>query len=361
MDRAALGPAGSYLKGKILNPRDPRGRLGFIAVAMAVILAWVAVTASAQTPIKFALDWKFEGPAAPYFVALDKGYYKAEGLDVTIDQGNGSVEGINRVASGTYPMGFCDINSLVKFRDKKENIPVQAVMMVYDTPAFAIVALKKSGIKAPKDLEGKILGAPAPDGAYAQWPIFVKQNAIDAAKVKIENIGFPVREPMLVQGKVDAITGFWFSSVMNLRAIGVAPEDIVVLMMRDYGVDLYGNAIIVNPDFAKASPKAVAGFVRATIHGIQDTIRDPAAAIKSLMKRNEIGNEAVELERLKMSLEKNFVTPEVLANGLGAVDMARLTRSIDQIGIAFAFTAKPAASDIFTAQFLPPAAQRNAK
>jgi NitT/TauT family transport system substrate-binding protein len=330
-------------------------------IVVLTIAAFACTAVLAQVPIKFALDWKFEGPAAPYFVALDKGYYKAEGLDVTIDQGNGSVEGINRVASGTYPMGFSDINSLIKYRDKKENVPVKAVMMVYDTPAFAIVALKKSGIKAPKDLEGKTLGAPAPDGAYAQWPIFVKQNGIDAAKVKVENIGFPVREPMLAQGKVDAITGFWFSSVMNLRAIGVAPEDIVVLMMRDHGVDLYGNAIIANPDFARSNPKAVAGFLRATVRGIQDTIKDPAAAIKSLMKRNEIGNETVELERLKMALEKNFVTAEVRANGFGAVDMARLARSIDQIAIAFPFTAKPAAGDIFTAEFLPAPNLRIAK
>ena len=101
-------------------------------------LALGAGTAAAQTPVKFALDWKFEGPAAPYFVAIDKGYYKAEGLDVTIHQGNGSVEGINRVASGTYAFGFADINSLVKFRDNKSNAPVKAVMMVYDTPVLVV-------------------------------------------------------------------------------------------------------------------------------------------------------------------------------------------------------------------------------
>jgi len=324
-------------------------------LAIGIVLA---TTAAAQTPVKFALDWRFEGPAAPYFVALDKGYYKAEGLDVTIDSGSGSVEGINRVASGTYQIAFSDINSLIKFRDKKENVPVRAIMMVYDTPAFSIVTLKKNGIKTPKDLEGKVLGAPAPDGAFAQWPIFVRANNIDAAKVKIENVGFPVREPMLAQGKVDAITGFWFSSFMNLRANGVAADDIVVLMMRDYGLDLYGNVLMVNPDFAKANPKAVAGFVRATIRGIQDTIKDPNAAIKSLMKRNEIANEAVELERLKMALNRNFVTKEVLANGLGAVDMARLSRSIEQIGIAFPYTNKPTAADIFTPEFLPPRDQR---
>jgi NitT/TauT family transport system substrate-binding protein len=329
------------------------------------LLAAVAFSGAAfaqkEIPIRFALDWRFEGPAAPFFVAIDKGYYKAEGLNVSIDPGAGSVEGINRVASGAYEIGFADINSLIKYRDNPRNLPVKAVMMVYDTPAFSIVSLKKNGIAKPKDLEGKVLGAPAPDGAYAQWPIFVQANKIDASKVKIENIGFPVREPMLAQGKVDAITGFWFSSYMNLKANGVKGDDIVVLHMRDYGVDLYGNVIIANPDVMRFQPKAVSGFVRATIRGIQDTIRNPDAAIDSLMKRNPIAKRDVELERLKLSLEKNYVTPDVRKNGLGAVDMKRLERSIDQIGLTFKYTHKPKAGDIFTAQYLPAREQRLVK
>jgi NitT/TauT family transport system substrate-binding protein len=317
-----------------------------------------AALAQKEIPIRFALDWRFEGPAAPFFVAIDKGYYKQEGLNVSIDPGAGSVEGINRVASGAYEVGFADINSLVKYRDNPRNLPVKAVMMVYDTPAFSIVSLKKNGIAKPKDLEGKILGAPAADGAYAQWPIFVQANKIDASKVKIENIGFPVREPMLAQGKVDAIAGFWFSSYMNLKANGVKDDDIVVIHMRDHGVDLYGNVIIANPDLMRHSPKAVAGFVKATIRGIQDTISSPDSAIDSLMKRNPIAKRDVELERLKLSLQKNFVTPDVQKNGLGGVDMKRLERSIEQIGLTFQYTNKPKAAEIFTAQYLPPREQR---
>jgi NitT/TauT family transport system substrate-binding protein len=330
----------------------------FGMLAGTAVAAFAIGPASAQTDVKFALDWKFEGPAAPYFVAIDKGYYKAEGLNVTVDTGPGSVAGIARVAAGTYPIGFFDINSLVKFQDQNPDKKVQAVLMVYDKPPFAIATTTKTGIAKPKDLEGKILGAPAADGAFAQWKAFVKENGIDESKVKIENIGFPVREPMLAEGKVQAITGFSFSMHYNLMQTGLTPADIKTLLMADYGLVLYGNAIMVNPDYAKAHPKVVAGFVRATIKGVLDTIKDPDAAIKSVMKRNDTGDEKIELDRLKMSLRDNFITPWVKANGFGDVDMARLAKSIDQIALTYDFKNRPKPEDIFTNQYLPPAAER---
>ncbi len=331
---------------------------GQFTLLASVLLAMTAGPASAQTDVKFALDWKFEGPSAPYFVAIDKGYYQAEGLNVTVDTGPGSVAGIGRVAAGTYPLGFFDINSLVKFRDQNPDKAVQAVLMVYDNPPFAIISTTKGGVAKPKDLEGRILGAPAADGAFAQWNAFVKENGIDASKVTIENVGFPVREPMLADGKVNAITGFSFSSYFNLLQGGVKPEDIKVLLMSNYGLVLYGNAIMVNPDYAKANPKVVAGFVRATIKGTLDTIKDPDSAIKSVMKRNETGDEKVELARLKMALRDNIVTPWVKANGFGGVDMARLAKSIDQIGLSYEFKNRPKAEDIFNSSYLPPASDR---
>ena len=333
-------------------------KLGLTVVAWSMLTAFT-LPASAQTDLKFALDWKFEGPSAPYFVALDKGYYKAEGLNVSIDSGPGSVAGIARVAAGTYPIGFFDINSLVRFRDQNPDKDVKAVLMVYDKPPFAIVSLAKSGITKPKDLEGKTLGAPAPDGAFAQWKAFVKENGVDDSKVKIENVGFPVREPMLADGKVDAITGFSFSSYFNLLTKGIPGSDIKVMLMADHGIVLYGNAIMVNPDFAKQNPKVVAEFVRATIKGIIDTIKDPDGAIKSVMKRNETAEEKIELARLKMSLNDNFVTPWVKANGVGGIDEQRMAKAIDQIAVTYEFkNAKPKPADIFTSEYLPPAAER---
>lgn len=332
------------------------GKIGFGAAA--VLIASV-VSAQAQTAMKFALDWKFEGTSAPYFVALDKGYYKAEGLDVSIDSGPGSVAGIARVAAGTYPIGFFDINSLARFRDQNPDKDVKAVMMVYDRPAFAIVSLAKANINAPKDLEGKVLGAPAQDGAFAQWKIFVRENGIDDSKVKVENIGFPVREPMLADGKVDAITGFSYSSYFNMLARGTPEKDIHLMPMSAHGVVLYGNALMVSPAFARANPKAVAGFVRATIKGIMETEKDPEAAITSVMKRNATADAAIELARLKMSLRDNFVTPWVRQNGIGDIDSQRMRDAIDQIAVAYDFQhGKPKPSDLFTADYLPPLDQR---
>lgn len=336
------------------------GRSGLILAAVAMA-ALAGTPAAAETKIKFSLDFKFEGPSAPFLVAIDKGYFKAEGLDVTIDSAAGSLEPINRVASGTYDMGFGDINSLIKFRDANPSNPIKAVFMVYNKPAFSIVGRKSRGVTKPKDLEGKKLGAPAPDGAYAQWKIFVQANGIEASKVTIENVGFPVCEPMLQNGQVDAITGFSFSSFINLKSMGVPVDDIVVMLMADYGVNLYGNTIIVNPKFAADNPDAVKGFLRAFVKGLKDTVKDPSTAVDSVIKRNDVAKKPVELERLKMALDANIVTPEVKKNGYGAVDSDRLTKAIDQIALTYEFkNGKPKAADAFDSSFLPSAADRKA-
>src|SRR5262245_57198335 len=296
------------------------------ALGLAVSVA-AALGAGAQTPVKFTLDWRFEGPAAPFTVALDKGYFKAEGLDGTIDTGSGSRESIPRVASGTYDIGAGDVNSLVRFRDENPSIDLKAVMMIYDAPPFAIVGRKSKGVTAdPASLVGKKFGAPAADGAYAQWPIFKSVNKLDDSTMKFENVGFPVREPMLASGEVDAVFGFSFSIYMNLKSRGVAPDDIVTMLMSDHGVELYGNVLMVSPKFAAEKPDAVKGFIRAVTKGLRDTVADPAAATATVIKRNDVAKAEVEKERLDLSLVQNFVTPWVKANGYGGIDKDRFDK-----------------------------------
>jgi NitT/TauT family transport system substrate-binding protein len=330
---------------------------------LAMGLALSASSAFAATEIKFTLDWKFEGPAAPFFIALDKGYFAAEGLEVTIDTGAGSRESIPRVATGAYQMGFGDINSLIQLMDKQPDLKVKAVMMAYERPPIAVIGRKSLGITDdPKSLEGKKLGAPPPDAAFGQWPAFAKVAGLDTSKITIENVGFPVREPMLAQGQVDAIFGFSFSSVINLKAQGVPEDDIALIMMAEKGLDLYGNVVMVNTDFAAANPEAVKGFVKALTKGYLDAIADPAAAVPHVMKRNEVLNEAVEIERLKMAVAQSIATPAVKANGFGGVDMAKLSKSMEYLQTSMGVSATPpAAEKVFDPAYLPPAAERAVK
>jgi len=129
--------------------------------------------------------------------------------------------------------------------------------------------------------------------------------------------------------------------------------------MADYGVNLYGHAIIVNPKFAAEHPDAVKGFLRAFVKGLKETVKTPAAAIGAVLKRNDAAKKETELERLNMAIRDNIVTTEVKMNGYGAIDQARFVRAIDQIELTYKFkAAKPKPEDIFDASFLPAAADR---
>lgn len=321
-----------------------------IAAATAILFG---AAAHAQTDVPFALDWKFEGPSAAYFAAIDNGHFEAEGLNVTIEAGSGSVETIPKIATGAFPIGFGDINSVIKFLDQNPGAPVTAVMMIYDKPAFAIVGRKSQGVMEPKDLEGRILGAPPPDGAWAQFPAFASANNLDISKITVEPVGFPTREPMLAEGQVDAVTGFSFSSVLNLKRLGVPADDISNILMADHGLSLYGNAILVNTDYATENPETVKAFLRAVAKGWTDVAADPAAGIASLLQRNPAADAALEQERLQMSLDQNVMTDWVKANGMGGIDPARMEAAIAQIGETYEFQNTPDASLYFTDAYLP--------
>ncbi|MEM1064270.1 MAG: ABC transporter substrate-binding protein [Pseudomonadota bacterium] len=322
------------------------------AIAAAAGLAF-ATAAHAQTEVPFALDWKFEGPSAAYFAAIDNGHFAEEGLEVTIEAGSGSVQTIPKIATGAFPIGFGDINSVIKFLDQNPGAPVTAVMMVYDKPPFAIVGRKSRGVSEPKDLEGKILGAPPPDGAWAQFPAFASANGLDTESITVEPVGFPTREPMLAEGAVDAITGFSFSSVLNLKRLGIDESDISNILMADHGLDLYGNAILVNTDWAAENGETIEAFLRAVAKGWADVIADPAAGIDSLLERNPAADKDLETERLQMAIDQNVVTEFVQANGMGTIDPARMEQALAQLAETYEFQNEPDASLYFTDAYLP--------
>ena len=303
--------------------------------------------------IQFALDWKFEGPSAPYFLAIDNGHYANQGLSVEISAGKGSLDAIPKVATGSFQIGFADINSLIKFLDQNPGAPVIAAMMIYDKPPFAVVGRKSLGITKPSDLEGSILGAPPPDGAWAQFRSFAKANTLYLNKIKVEPVGFPTREPMLAEGKVDSVTGFSFSSYLNLVRLGVPENDISTILMADHGLKLYGNAIIINTDFAKTNKKLVEGFLKATALGWRDAISNTSAAAQALIKRNPAADEMLEKRRLELAINANVLTDYVKNNGMGKIDSERFEKAIIQLSETYEYKNKPNSDLYFTDKYIP--------
>jgi NitT/TauT family transport system substrate-binding protein len=325
----------------------------FIAAGIGLAVALGAQTVWAQTAIKFSLDWKFEGHTAPYILAKKKGYFSDEGLDVTIDSGNGSVGAITRVASGAYDISLADVNSMVEFNAKNPDRAMKSVFMVYDRPPFSLFMLKKSGIKEPKDLIGKTLGAPVFDASRQLFPAFAQAVGLKLDDVKWQSMDPPLREPMLVRGDVDAISGHYFTSVLNLESQGVPLDDMVVFKYADYGLDFYGNGLIASPDMMANHGDALRGFLRAVVKGWRDAIADPDAAIAALKEVDPLIDTDLETRRLKMVINENVLTDAVKKNGMGTIETDRMAKAIEQVSLAFGIKNPPKVADIFTNVFMP--------
>ena len=332
----------------------------FLKLATVLAVSCVGATAHAQTtPIKFQLDWRFEGPSALFLTPVAKGYFKDAKLDVTVDAGNGSGAAVTRVASGAYDMGFADLAALMEFHANNPDAPNKpvAIMVVYnDTPA-SVMVLKKSGITKPADLSGKKMGAPVFDAGRRAFPIFAKANGITGFQwIAMDP---PLRETMLVRGDVDAITGFTFTSLLNLEARGVKAQDIVVMPYPEFGVKLYGNVIIASPKLLKDNPGAVKAFLSAFTKGVKDVMANPAAAITEVKARDGIINVELEARRLKLAIDTVINTPNAHAEGFGQVNGPRLSLMASQVSDAFNTKTRVNPDAVWNGSFLPAKAELN--
>jgi NitT/TauT family transport system substrate-binding protein len=331
-----------------------------IAGTLATTLLLAGAAQAQGTTVKFTLGWKTQGSDAAFFVARDKGYYKAEGLDVIIDQGEGSGATVTRIMGGAYDAGFGDVNAIIQSASLK---PGEAPVMVYqmwNQPPFAIVTKKSANITKPKDLEGKTLGGAQGTPTTRLLPVFIQKNGLDASKIKVSNMAPNLQEPLLIKGDIDGALVFNITSYFNLVLNRQDPEkNFNWMSFGEYGMDLYSNGLMVSQKMIRENPKAVAGLVRATNKAMLEIAKDQNLGMKSTMAYDNLINEAVEKRRMQYSFTELIVSPEMKEIGIGDVKDTRMARAIAIVVEGYQLTRVPAPSEIFNRQFLPPRAERS--
>jgi len=323
------------------------------AASVAPILSAPAI-AQSKTSLKMILNWRYQGPQAWFFLAQDNGYFAQAGIDMMMDQGNGSGAAVGQVAGGAYDVGFGDVNALIRLAGTKPEEAPLSVYQMYNKPPFTVAVLTDSDIMTAKDLEGRKLGGAANDGALKLFPAFANVAGIDTSGIEILNFKSNLREQMLKSEQVEGVFGYVNTIRFSAKLSGMNPdEDIRFISFGDYGMDLYSNGMIVSKELVAEKPEIVEGMVWAINKGVADTLNDPDAAIESVAKREPLINKVIEKERLIATLQDEMNHPELATTGLGNVDAARFKKAIDLVAEASELPRTPDASEIYSDAFLP--------
>ncbi|WP_018699897.1 ABC transporter substrate-binding protein [Amorphus coralli] len=294
--------------------------------------------------VNFITDFGFNGRHAYYYVALDKGYYENEGLDVSILRGEGSVDAIKKVGAGAADIGFADTGSLVLARGN-DGVPVKLAAIVYASPPQALYALADSGITEPKDLEGKTIADTASSSIRVLFPAYAKAAGIDADKVEwvaAESASLPT---LLATGRADAIGQFIVGEPLLAKA--AAPNDLSRLAYKDV-LDYYGNGIIASDETIETNPGMVKAFIRATIKGMEDAFADPEEAAEILAKYQK----QIAPEVGKGETEAVAELAQVPGMRLGEIDPVRVENTVEVISENFQLNTEVDPKDVYAPGFV---------
>ena len=329
------------------------------AAAIATVLFYGSAHAEG-IPIKFTLDWKIQGVHSWFYLAKEKGYFADEGLDVTIDQGEGSAATVTRIMTGAYDAGFGDMNAIIQNAATNPDEAPVMVYQIYNQPPFAVLTKSGGAVENLKSLEGLKVGAPPGSASTKLFPALAEAAGFDASSVEITSVAPNLQEQMLIQGQVDASLVFNVTSYLNIIGLGMDPEtDFTWFPYGEAGLDIYSNGVMVSPKLIADHPEAVTGLVSAIAKAMAEVIANPAEGVAIIKKIEPLSNEELELKRLEFALNNLIYSDESKANGIGAVDSDRLVRSIGVIKGLYDLPSTPEVSAVFSDAYLPPLEMRS--
>ena len=305
------------------------------------------------TDIVFSLDFIVLGRHSPWYVALDKGFYKDEGLNVKIIPGRGTASVIKNVESNVAHFGFVDVPGLVLGRTKGSTIKMLAVN--YQKAPYAVFSLDPgANVTTLKDLEGlKLTTAP---GSFVPKIIeaFMSEKGLDPSKLKYDYASPSVQIPMLMSGKADAINFFILTMPGISRAAKGKGKKAKALFFGDFGLEIYANGIGAKEQFIKKNPNTVRKFVRASLKGWQYTLANPEDSAIRQKKYAKGLNKQITVEEIAI-LKKLAVTDDTKKNGLGWFSKYKMSKLRDFMvnNTKIDKNTAPKASDLYDINFLP--------
>ena len=313
---------------------------------MCLSLALLPAGAQGAQEIDFLLNWVPGADHAPYFYAKAQGWYAEAGLDVTLSPGKGSGMSSQRVGLGSNALGIADLATALVAKGKGSD--VVAVFNEYAQSPYTVYWLKQSGIKDAKGFAGKTLGNPPWDAARVMWPALARAIGIPKDSVSFVNISPAAKMPALAAGKVDLITDFYNGHDAKLKKFG---DDLRFMRWSQYGVNPYGNSVIVNGAFLKSHRAAVAGFVKQTQRAFAACVKDPAPCIDALMAAaSGLKRDAMQDQwgRVKELMTDEFTTTVAI----GYMDPDRVHKDYEFVKEYFGIKTPFSYKDAFTDDFL---------
>ena len=292
--------------------------LGMVLGTLLLVAAGAAAAQAAEVDkVKVRLDWLIRGNHAMFFVAKEKGHFRAENIDMElIHKGNGSVNTMTLVGKNEYDFGFGDLPTLTVAKSK--GVPVTALVVVNQRSPMALVALKGTGLKTPKDVEGKVFGVHPSGSTYIFYQALMAANNVDRKKVTEATVPVPY-EAFLLTRKVQGITGYIDAEIPELEAKAGGTGSLEIVIGADYGYDLLGSGMLTSEKMIKEKPDLVRRFTRAYLRAFQDVMNNPQEAVEILAKHNpEVAEKKdVMLKQLDADIKHTFTSEDTRANGLG--------------------------------------------